>query len=88
MPLRMRLALLFALATAVALTVAGLAFVAAAAGERGRLAGPGAARPAGRRRRRPGRAATRSRAGPGTLVQVVAADGRVLSSSAPAPPRC
>ena len=81
MPLRMRLSLLFALATAVALTIAGLAFVAQLQvsvdasldpGLRAQLAdvaddlGAGDPEPVG----------------PGTLVQVVAADGRVLSSSA------
>ena len=81
MPLRMRLSLLFALATAVALTIAGLAFVAQLQvsvdasldpGLRAQLAdvaddlGAGDPEPVG----------------PGTLVQVVAPDGRVLSSSA------
>ena len=81
MPLRMRLSLLFALATAVALTIAGLAFVAQLQvsvdasldpGLRAQLAdvaddlGAGDPEPAG----------------PGTLIQVVAPDGRVLSSSA------
>lgn len=80
MPLRMRLSLLFALATAAALTVAGLAFVAQLRvsvdasldpGLRAQLAdvaddlGAGDPEPVGR----------------GTLVQVVAPDGRVLSSS-------
>src|SRR6478752_920218 len=81
MPLRMRLSLLFALATAMALTVAGLAFVAQLQvsvdasldpGLRAQLTdvaddlGGGDPEPPG----------------PGTLLQVMTPDGRVLSSSA------
>jgi signal transduction histidine kinase len=81
MPLRMRLSLMFALATAMALTVAGLAFVAQLQvsvdasldpGLRAQLTdvaddlGAGDPEPPG----------------PGTLLQVMTPDGRVLSSSA------
>jgi two-component system OmpR family sensor kinase len=81
MPLRMRLSLLFALATAVAVTLAGLAFVAQLRvsvdasldpGLRAQLVDVADDLESG----------DPEPVGPGTLVQVVARDGRVLSSSA------